>query len=196
MMAAANESLVERHGATLLEVAATAIDYGLRQGREMPVDAAAYPPDLRTPGAAFVTLTIAGRLRGCIGSLEPFRPLVEDVAGNAHAAAFRDSRFDPVIADERPQLDYSVSVLAEPEELHFAGEPELLAQLHAGRDGLIIRSRGRRALFLPQVWETLPEPEAFLYHLKAKAGLDAGRPADLDAWRFTVESVSSAGSSG
>lgn len=191
-MTAANGSRVARHGAALLDVAAAAIAYGLREGREMPVDTAEYPPDLHAPGAAFITLTIAGRLRGCIGSLEPFRPLVEDVAGNAHAAAFRDSRFDPVTADEQPQLDYSVSVLAEPEELHFAGEPELLAQLRVGRDGLIIRSRGRRALFLPQVWETLPEPEAFLYHLKAKAGLDAERPVELDAWRFTVESVSSA----
>lgn len=191
-MTSAGGSLVERHGATLLEVAAAAIDNGLHSGHEMPLAAAAYASDLWRPRASFVTLTIEGRLRGCIGSLEAFRPLVEDVAGNAYAAAFSDGRFDPLTAAEQSRLQLSVSVLDEPEELRFDDEPELLAQLRVGRDGLIIRSGRRRAVFLPQVWELVAEPEAFLHHLKAKAGLDAHGPADLEAWRFTVEHVSSA----
>lgn len=189
--------LLDRHGSTLLHVAAAAIDHGLRRGQPMPVAAAGYAEPLQAPGASFVTLTAEGRLRGCIGSLQAFRPLVEDVAANAYAAAFRDGRFDPVDADEQPRLQLSVSVLNPPEQLHFDDEAHLLSQLRVGRDGLIIRSGGRRALFLPQVWETLAEPQAFLHHLKVKAGLDAGdAPVDLAAWRFTVESISSAGATG
>lgn len=185
--------LLDQYGPTLLQVAAVAIDHGLRRGQPMPVDAAGYAEALQAPRASFVTLTADGRLRGCIGSLQAFRPLVEDVAANAYAAAFRDSRFDPLTPEEHPRLQLSVSVLDEPEELYFTDEPELLAQLRVGQDGLIIRSGGRRALFLPQVWESLAEPQAFLHHLKLKAGLDADdAPADLAAWRFTVEHISSA----
>lgn len=185
--------LLDEHGPTLLHVAAAAIDHGLRRGQPMPVAATVYAEALQAPGASFVTLTAEGRLRGCIGSLRAFRPLVEDVAANAYAAAFRDDRFDPIEADEQPRLQLSVSVLNPPEQLHFDDEAQLLAQLRVGQDGLIIRAGGRRALFLPQVWETLGEPQAFLHHLKLKAGLQEGdAPADLAAWRFTVEHVSSA----
>lgn len=185
--------LLDQHGPTLLHVAAAAIDHGLRRGQPMLVAAAGYAEALQAPGASFVTLTASGRLRGCIGSLQAFRPLVEDVAANAYAAAFRDERFDPVDADEQPRLQLSVSVLNPPEQLYFDDEAHLQAQLRVGQDGLIIRSGGRRAVFLPQVWETLGEPQSFLLHLKLKAGLDAGdAPADLAAWRFTVEHISSA----
>ena len=182
MMAAANESLVERHGATLLEVAATAIDYGLRQGREMPVDAAAYPPDLRTPGAAFVTLAIAGRLRGCIGSLEPFRPLVEDVAGNAHAAAFRDSRFRPLEKGELEKVRIEISVLS-------PLAPAKISGIKPGTHGAVVSKEGRSGLFLPQVWEQLPQPEEFLTHLCVKMGAsgDLWRRRLLDVKIYTVE---------
>ena len=188
--------LLDRHGPTLLQLASAAIAHGLRWGRVMPVVATGYAEELQAARASFVTLTVDGQLRGCIGSLQAFRPLVEDVAANAYAAAFRDDRFDRLDAGEQPRLQLSVSVLNEPEELHFDDEPHLLAQLRVGRDGLIIRSGTRRALFLPQVWETLAEPQDFLHHLKVKAGLDSRHAStDLDAWRFTVESVSSVGTS-
>ncbi|MEO0034760.1 MAG: hypothetical protein RLZZ501_783 [Pseudomonadota bacterium] len=162
-------------GPALLDLAWGSIRHGLATGRP----AAPPPPDhrpgpLAAAGAAFVTLTRFGQLRGCIGSPQAWRPLAEDVVDNAFAAAFRDSRFPPLADGELPGLDLAISVLTPPEPLRFADEADLLAQLHPRRDGLIIEDQGRRALFLPVVWEQLPEPRAFLAHLKLKAGLAAG----------------------
>jgi len=130
-------------------------------------------PALQQPGATFVTLTQAGALRGCIGSLEAYRPLAEDVCENARAAAFRDPRFAPLAADELARTRVEVSLLTPATPLACSGEDDLLARLVPGRDGLILTFAGRRATFLPQVWEQLPEPQRFLAHLKQKAGLPA-----------------------
>lgn len=154
----------------LLEIAALAIAAGL----DVPwfdVDLAALPPRLALPGASFVSLHRAGRLRGCMGRLEPSRPLAEDVAGNARAAAYFDPRFAPLAADERDDLELEISVLGRPEPLVVADEAELLALLRPGIDGLIVHERGRRATFLPAVWRQLPEPRDFIRHLARKAGL-------------------------
>lgn len=127
--------------------------------------------DLAAPGAAFVTLTIGGRLRGCIGSLTPRRPLGEDIAANALAAAFSDPRFPPVSPAEYGALDVEVSVLSPATRLPVASRAEAIARLRPGIDGVILTSGLHRATFLPQVWEQLPDPDAFLSHLLAKAGL-------------------------
>lgn len=128
-------------------------------------------PWLAEPGATFVTLMKDGELRGCVGSLEPHRPLAEDVASNARAAAFRDIRFPPLTKEELPGLDIEVSLLGPAVPLTFASQAEALAKLRPFRDGVILDYRGARATFLPQVWEQLPEPVRFLAHLKQKAGL-------------------------
>jgi MEMO1 family protein len=189
--AAATRRMLDRHGATLLQVAASSIEHGLRHAQPLPVVAGDYAEDLRGIGASFVTLKNAGRLRGCVGSPEAHRPLVEDVALNGFAAAFRDGRFPGLTADERYSLRVSVSVLGPPQPLSFADEADLVGQLRPGHDGLIIDSNGRRALFLPQVWESLGEAHEFLGHLKGKAGLAPARQAsDLRAWRFAAESIS------
>jgi hypothetical protein len=189
--AAATRRMLDRHGVTLLHVAASSIEHGLRHAQPLPVTAADYAEDLRSVGASFVTLRNAGRLRGCVGSPEAHRPLVEDVAVNGFAAAFRDGRFPDLTADERYALRVSVSVLSPPQPLSFADEADLVGQLCPGRDGLIIDSNRRRALFLPQVWESLGEAHEFLGHLKEKAGLARARQAsDLRAWRFAAESIS------
>ena len=189
--AAATRRMLDRHGVTLLHVAASSIEHGLRHAQPLPVTAADYAEDLRSVGASFVTLRNAGRLRGCVGSPEAHRPLVEDVAVNGFAAAFRDGRFPDLTADERYALRVSVSVLSPPQPLSFADEADLVGQLRPGRDGLIIDSNRRRALFLPQVWESLGEAHEFLGHLKEKAGLARARQAsDLRAWRFAAESIS------
>lgn len=130
-------------------------------------------PALSNPGATFVTLTQAGALRGCIGSLEAYRPLAQDVAKNAVAAAFRDPRFSPLDEDELVRTRVEVSLLEPPEPLDFKDEADALAQLRPGLDGLILTHGGRRATFLPQVWESLPEPQRFMSQLKLKAGLPA-----------------------
>jgi AmmeMemoRadiSam system protein A len=183
--------LLERHGEMLLRTAALSIEHGLRNGEPLPVAAEDHPEELRSPGACFVTLSSSGKLRGCVGSAEAYRPLIEDVAENGFASAFRDSRFPRLTADERFMLRISLSVLSQPQPLRFNHERELIEQLRPGRDGLIITADDRRALFLPQVWASLGEPREFLAHLKEKAGLARNHSSnDLEVWRFTVESIS------
>lgn len=138
-------------------------------------------------GATFVTLRIAGELRGCIGTLEARRPLADDVQMHALAAAFRDPRFPPLGAHEFAALEIEVSVLGEPEPLPPLAEAEAHAALRPGVDGVVLEWRGRRATFLPQVWDELPEPRDFLAALKRKAGLPADHWAsDLRLARYSV----------
>ncbi|MEJ2388198.1 MAG: AmmeMemoRadiSam system protein A [Chromatiaceae bacterium] len=175
----------------LLEVARQSIDHGLREGRLLAVDPAAYPPRLRTPGAAFVTLHERGELRGCIGHLEAIGPLVRDVAENAFAAAFRDPRFPPLQPHERDHLEIEISVLTAPEPLDCASEDQLLHQIVPGRDGLILAEERARGTFLPAVWEGLPDPRDFIRHLKIKAGLGPDHWSDaIRVWRYHTQSFS------
>ncbi len=146
-------------------------------------------PWLREQGASFVTLNEGGELRGCIGTLVARRPLVEDVRGNARAAAFDDPRFAPLAATELPRVKIEVSVLSALELIPVASEDELLTELVPGRDGLFLTSGFYRATFLPQVWEALPDPRDFLRRLKMKAGLSPGYwSSDLRFSRYTVSS--------
>jgi len=145
------------------------------------------PVWLDEPAATFVTLTLHGQLRGCIGSLEAHRSLYDDVTRNARAAAFGDPRFPPLTADELPAVRIEVSVLTVPQPLQFSSEADALRRLRPGIDGVIFQYGSRQATFLPQVWEQLPEPHEFMAHLKQKAGL----PADLrvDGVRLAVFQV-------
>ncbi len=189
---ARTRSLLDRHGRSLLHLAAASIEHGLAYGARLPVAPAEHPPELAADGASFVTLTNGGRLRGCVGSPQAYRPLVEDVTGNAFDAAFSDGRFARLKATELPKLEVSISLLGRPSPIAFSDEPDLLAQLRPGVDGLIIQCDGRRALFLPQVWTELPKPTTFLRQLKTKAGLPADHwAADFKAWRFLAASASS-----
>ncbi len=138
--------------------------------------------------ATFVTLTIGGQLRGCIGMLEACRPLAEDVANNAYAAAFEDPRFPPLTKKEFEKLEIHISVLSPPEEMLFSSEEDLLRQIRPGIDGLILQEGFRRGTFLPSVWGELPEKELFWAHLKLKAGLSAAYWADtVRVFRYTTE---------
>jgi len=173
----------------LVDVAWGSIRHGLTSGTPSPVSPEDFPPRLREPGAAFVTLRNNGALRGCIGHLEAIRPLVVDVADNAFAAAFRDPRFDPLEERELADLELDVSVLTPPEPLRFKDEDDLLSQLRPGVDGLILTDRGARGTFLPAVWDTLPEPHRFLDELKRKAGLPRDYWSDtLEVSRYRTES--------
>jgi len=154
-------------GSTLLSIARGAIDAGFEK-KDLIGKNESW---LAQAGASFVTLMRAGRLRGCIGSLDAVRPLGTDVAENARGAAFRDPRFAPLTADEWPQCRVEVSLLSTPKPLRFADEDDLLAQLVPGEDGVILEGGGRRGTFLPQVWESLPEPRRFMSELARKAGL-------------------------
>jgi AmmeMemoRadiSam system protein A len=125
---------------------------------------------LTQPGATFVTLTQHGQLRGCIGSLEAWRPLDQDVRANAKAAAFRDPRFNPLTRAEFDQTRVEVSLLTPALPITFSGEDDAIRQMRPGIDGMILECHGRRGTFLPQVWESLPDPQQFFTHLKQKAG--------------------------
>jgi AmmeMemoRadiSam system protein A len=170
-------------GTTLLVLARNAI--AARFG--LPGTAAVDLPELHENGATFVTLTQHGNLRGCIGSLQAWRPLVDDVRDNACNAAFRDPRFAPLEAGELAQTRVEVSLLTAPVPMAFASEADALAQLRPEVDGVIFSAAGRRSTFLPQVWEQLPEPAVFMAHLKQKAGLPATYwGPDVRLERYTV----------
>lgn len=176
---------------TLLAVARASIHHGLVHGRALTVAAAGYAPALRPDAASFVTLQIDGELRGCIGTLEAYRPLVADVAANAWAAAFRDSRFPPLAPAEEKLLTLHISVLTTPEPLSVRNEADLLGRLRPGVDGLVLADGMRRATFLPSVWEQLPDPRDFVAHLKRKAGLPARHwSATMRVERYEVEEFS------
>ena len=175
-----------RQGRHLLDLARQAIaeTLGLAPG-EPPS-----PPEpwLEAPGAVFVTLTQHGELRGCIGSLEARRALIDDLRANARAAAFSDPRFPPLEAEELGRTRVEVSILSRPEPMVFRNEADLLAQLRPNVDGVILEQGWHRATFLPQVWEQLPEPRQFLAQLKRKAGLAPDFWAsDLQVARYGVE---------
>jgi AmmeMemoRadiSam system protein A len=126
---------------------------------------------LSRPGATFVTLTQYGELRGCIGSLQACDPLIDDVSNNAVSAALRDPRFMPLMVDELESVSVEVSLLSELQPLRFASETDALAQLRPAIDGVVFEYGPYRSTFLPQVWESLPQPSQFLAKLKSKARL-------------------------
>lgn len=145
-------------------------------------------PALTCDGATFVTLTLRGQLRGCIGSLLAHRPLIADVRGNAVAAAMNDPRFYPLEQEELPKIRVEVSLLSPPVPIEFSSESELLELIVPGKDGLVISNGMHRATFLPQVWEQLPEPKEFLSHLKQKSGLPGDTPIEtFKVQRYRVD---------
>ena len=174
----------------LLDLAKEAIQYGLKHREKLPVDVSKYPSTLQKNQASFVTLKINDHLRGCIGSLQAYQPLVKDIASNAYAAAFSDPRFPPLSEAEFSDLNFHISVLNKPEPMTFKSEDDLLGQIRAGIDGLILTEGQHRGTFLPSVWEQIATPQLFLAHLKLKAGLPEDYWSDtLKVQRYTVESV-------
>ncbi len=146
---------------------------------------------LQQQSASFVTLHIDGNLRGCIGSLKAYRPLMEDVRSNAVHAAFQDPRFAPLSPEEFERIDIEVSLLTAATPIHFSSEADALQQLRPHIDGVILNHEYHSATFLPQVWEQLPTPETFMQHLKQKAGLPAGFWSDdVQLSRYEVEKFS------
>lgn len=171
-------------GTTLLQLARNAISGQFGK----PVSAPPDRPELHEAGASFVTLTQHGELRGCIGSLEAWRPLQRDVQENAKNAAFRDPRFKPLTEAELAITRIEVSLLTPAEAILFNDEADALAQLRPEIDGIIFSAGRHRSTFLPQVWTQLPRPIEFIAHLKQKAGLPANYwGPDVRLERYTVE---------
>ena len=159
----------------LLQLARHTIEKAINQLPEPAIDLETLSPALKEPGASFVTLTIQHNLRGCIGSLEAHQALAFDVREHARQAALEDYRFPPLSQAELPAVSIEISRLTVPVDLEYRLPTDLPRLLRPGRDGVILQDGFRRATFLPQVWEQLPEVNAFLSHLCAKMGA----PADL-----------------
>jgi len=184
-----NAALAPAHREELLKLAARSIEAGLG-GDRLRIRAGDFPPEMRAMRASFVTLSVGAQLRGCIGTLEARRALVEDVALNAYSAAFEDPRFPPLEHTEFGGLDIHLSLLTIPESLSFGSEADLLAQIRPGIDGLVLQEGARRGTFLPSVWEQLSDPTEFLRQLKRKAGLPVDYwSATLRVSRYTAESI-------
>ena len=130
-------------------------------------------PQLKEKGAAFVTLnSMPGEhLRGCIGSLEAYRPLYKDIIANAQVAALHDPRFPPLTLEELKQVKIEVSILSKPEKLVYSDSEDLEKKITPFKDGIVLKLQGRQATYLPQVWEQLPRFEDFFSSLCQKANL-------------------------
>lgn len=154
----------------LLKLAREALEKGVCGQPLAPLDLSALPPRLRENGASFVTLTRQGELRGCIGTLEARIPLAEDVREHAIAAALEDYRFPPVEPEELPEIEIEISRLTAPVPLEYQEPEDLVHCLTPYEDGVVLKSGFRRATFLPQVWEKIPDPVVFLSYLCQKMG--------------------------
>lgn len=157
---------IER-GKILLPIARAAISQALK----VPYSADESAPWLAEHGACFVTLTQSGELRGCIGSLQAYRPLLADVKSNAVSAALHDPRFTPLSAAELDITTVEISLLSTTQAMEVRDEADALAQLRPNVDGIIFEYGRYRSTFFPQVWEQLTQPRQFMAHLRRKAGL-------------------------
>jgi len=170
-------------GKILLSIARSAIAETLGQSYTANEDATW----LQDKAACFITLMQRDELRGCIGTLEAHRILLEDVKHNANAAAFNDTRFAPLTSHELDITEIEISLLSAMQTLDFSDEQDALAQLQPGSDGIVFEYSHHRSTFLPQVWQQLPDTRDFIAHLKTKAGLSADFWSDeVKLSRYTV----------
>jgi AmmeMemoRadiSam system protein B/AmmeMemoRadiSam system protein A len=174
----------------LLDVCQKSIFSGLETGKPFKPEVVDFADVLQQSGASFVTLEIDGELRGCIGSIIAHQSLIEDISKNAFDSAFSDSRFSPLTREEYEDLDIAISLLSAPSQMIFRDEADLLSQIEQDVDGIIIKDGHYRAVYLPSVWEQLPDKKIFLNSLKQKAGLSPSYFAKtLEAYRFRTEYI-------
>jgi AmmeMemoRadiSam system protein A len=171
------DKLTEEEGRTLLSAARETIEQRIFNREEQSRSDAALSSKFSEKRGTFVTLTIDGSLRGCIGHIIPQESLIEGIRVNAINAAFKDPRFRPLSKKEWKRVKIEISILTDPQPLAYSDADDLLKKLRPGIDGTIIKKGLCQATFLPQVWEQLPDPKEFLRHLCVKAGLDG------DAWK-------------
>ncbi len=183
------EKLTDAEKQILLRIAREALELGVRGKKLPPLDSTSLPPRLLEDGASFVTLTINHELRGCIGALEAYQPLAEDVREHAVAAALEDPRFPPVDESELSRIHIEVSYLSASIPLEYSSSEDLIARLNPHQDGVILKYGHRRATFLPQVWDQISDPEDFLSHLCAKMGAPSNlwRDTKLQVYIYHVE---------
>ena len=188
-----SQTLKVEDGRLLLRLARSTLLEKL--GRRLPpaeaerLQSALQDPRFHARRGTFVTLSIGGELRGCIGNLFPTNTLTEGVRQNAVHAAFQDPRFNPLTEAELDQVSIEVSILTEPQPVPYATPQDIIQKLRPHLDGVIIRQDYASATFLPQVWAQVPKAEDFLGHLCLKAGLprDAWKRSKLDVATYQVQ---------
>jgi AmmeMemoRadiSam system protein A len=160
----------------IIALAKAAILVALNQPEDFDLENAlkSYPV-LEENGAAFVTINKEPneQLRGCIGSLQAYRPLYKDIIMNAQAAALRDPRFSPLSIEELGEISIEVSILSEPKPLQYDDINDLKKKVVPFEDGIVLKLDGRQATYLPQVWEQLPNFDDFFLSLCMKANLSS-----------------------
>jgi AmmeMemoRadiSam system protein A len=183
------DKLTEEQGKYLLDVARKTVEQSLFEKKEPLEQDSNLPAIFFEKRGTFVTLTIYGGLRGCIGHIIPQESLIEGIKVNAINAAFRDPRFHPISRDEWNKVKIEISILTDPKPLSYSDADDLLRKLRPDIDGLIIKKGFHQATFLPQVWDQLSSKEDFLSHLCLKAGLegDAWRKGDLEVSTYQVQ---------
>lgn len=145
------------------------------------------PAALQEPTCVFVTLMVRGELNGCIGTIDADEPLGLAVPRLALSAAFADYRLPSLRATDFGDATIEVALLSPLEPMETRSRQDLVEQLHPGEDGVVIRAGRRQGLFLPKVWDQLPDPDDFLDHLWHKAGLVPRSWAPgTEALRFTA----------
>lgn len=175
--------LTQTEQSLLLKIARQAIEKAVHRESLPEINLDDLPPVLTQPAASFVTLTIEGILRGCIGALEAYLPLAKDVQEHAIAAAVQDYRFPRVQSAELPYIHVEISVLTACSPLNYHEPQDLSSKIRSNIDGVILQDGYKKATFLPQVWEKLPNPEDFLFHLCMKMGVQG------DLWRRKMLTV-------
>ena len=181
-----NDYIEKYYSKYILDIARKSISYALKGEEYIPKD---IPPVLTQYGASFITLKINDDLRGCIGSIYPTKPLILDIIDNAKNAAFQDPRFEPITEREFEHIRISVSILSSIEKIEFKDERDLLSKIYPY--GIIISDRDKRAVYLPVVWEQLPDREVFLNSLKEKAGFPPNYfSRTFEAYKFNTLYIS------
>ncbi len=164
--------LTEKEQQYLLKLARKAMVEFFYRGEKVKIGLSEVPSEnLKKKTACFITLTLEGKLRGCIGHIVPIQPLYQAVIDNALSAAYDDPRFFPLCEDELQKVKIEISVLSLPEQIVASSPAERLEKIVPGQHGVIIQQNGRHATFLPQVWEKIPDKQDFLSQLCLKAGL-------------------------
>lgn len=183
------QHLSDTERSLLLSLARQSIENCINNRPLPKLDPSQLTPRLQQEGASFVTLTIKGYLRGCVGALEPYQSLADDVREHAIAAAFQDYRFPPVQPAEIRDIQIEISYLTKPVKMNYEDSAELIGRLRPNIDGVVLRDGMRRATFLPQVWEKIPDAEEFLEQLCMKMGSPPNlwRRKKLEVFTYQVE---------
>lgn len=174
----------------LLQLARRALEEYLQTKKVIQLETSELPEIFLNKKATFVTLTRNRQLRGCIGDLNPIKPLFQSVIDNSLASAFLDPRFSPLKQAEIKNIKIEISVLSSLKQIPvFQNRRQILDYFDRKKPGVFIKKNGQQATFLPQVWEELAFPKDFISQLCLKARLspDAWEEPTTTIYEYEVE---------